>query len=502
VLAPGQPSSVWTLADVPLGYATGHGCAPTPRGLVEGLRRALRFHVEHPPLRGAERASPLPPAPVAAWPPYVEELARLAAAHPHTSAEDLARAVAGRSAGGESSQLVADVFVARELDSAVARGILPGDAHWKRAALNYGYTGFAIPFRVREPSNPTRTDWEPLARHVTRFMLAVAACDEEITDRVFAGETLADRSARVVASGAYLTKAVLGASAGDPPAVHGAPVLAAVAAQLEEIRARFAETSAPLVFEGFCRAVVELLCANVNELSPRVVDNPLVRHAISARTRVAIDRRYAGRAPDCIAAWIRALLAGEGDADEARRVLRLLCYLVDVAPGIGAGATFRAAALWAPATTVTDAMAHALDLTATLADYRFRIANDLSDLAGAAGRDRDAKENAWTILIPRRSSGKSREEALVRAATACEEVASRLDRELHAALAALDALWPSMATMVRRGILVGSRFYSMGHYAELSRTDVGAILDELAETRPQALASAPGADRAPFTRAA
>jgi hypothetical protein len=551
LLAPGQSSSVWTLADMPLGYATGHGCAPTPRGIVEGLRRALRFHVEHPPLRGAERAPPetppqplpkeglgteesreqrgaplpkeglgteesseqrgagdpwrappQPPDPVAAWPPRLEELARLAAAHPHASAEEIARAVAGRGAG-EAPQLVADVFVARELDSAVARGIVPEDAHWKRAALNYGYTGFAIPFRVREPSNPTGTDWEPLARHVTRFMLAVAACDEEITDRVLPGETVADRRARLVACGGYLSKALLGASAGDPPAVHGASVLAAIAADLGGIRARFAETSAPLVLDGFCRAVVDLLRANVNELSPRVVANPLVRPAIPARARVEIDRRYAGRAPDCVAAWIRALLAGEeGDVDEARRVLRLLCYLVDVAPGIGAGATFRAAALWAPAAAVTDAMARALDRTATLADYRFRLANDLSDLAGAAGRDRDAKENAWTILIPRRSSGKSREVALVRAAIACEEVASRLDRELHAALAALDALWPSMATMVRRGILVGRRFYAMGHYAELSRSDVGAILDELEDTRAEAPASGPGAEDAPFTRAA
>jgi pimeloyl-ACP methyl ester carboxylesterase len=39
-----------------------------------------------------------------------------------------------------------------------------------------------------------------------------------------------------------------------------------------------------------------------------------------------------------------------------------------------------------------------------------------------------------------------------------------LERFPENAQRALDALWPSMATMVRRGILVGSRFYAMGHY--------------------------------------
>jgi hypothetical protein len=487
LLAPGQPSSVWKLPDMPLGYASGHGCAPTPRGLVEGLRAALRFHHEHPPLRGRDRVQPAPAneAALAAWPPHIQDLMCIVGDAPCSPAEDIARALAGREAGADC-QLAADVFAARELTSAISRGILSTDAHWKRAALNYCYTGFAIPFRIPEPSNPTGANWEPLARHVTRFMLAVAASDEEITDRVFAGETEEDRRSRLAVSERFLRGVLRGDAADAPPPVHSAARLTAVARHLEEMRAHFKNTSSPLVFDGFCRAMVGLLKANLSETSPTVTDNPFVGRLGSPRTRararVAIELRYAARAPGCIGDRIHALLVAGHDhdhLDDATREVRLLCYLIDVAPGIGAGATFRAAALWTPSEAVTPAMAIALDRVATLVDYRFRLANDLSDLHGSAHGDRDVKENAWTILIPKRSRRRERELALVRAVIACEEAASWLDGALGGALRELDELWPSMAAMVRRGIHVGRRVYSMGHYAEVSRLDIGAILDEL-----------------------
>ncbi|MCC6552270.1 MAG: hypothetical protein IT372_04510, partial [Polyangiaceae bacterium] len=487
LLAPGQPSAVWHLADVPLGYATGHGCAPTPHGLVEGLRKALRFHAANPPLAGAERAGAgaQDEAASAAWPSHIDDLMRAAAERPPSSAEEIARALDGAGAGADA-QLIADVFAAQELRWALDRGLLEADAHWKRAALNYCYTGFAIPFRVPEPTNPTGARWEPLARHLTRFMLVVAASDEAFTDRVFPGEAAGDRRARLLASARFLSEVLRGAAPGAAPEVHGAGLLATIAAYFKDLRARFARTSHPLVFEGFCGAAAGLYAANLNEISPAATDNPLLRRLGSARSRAracaAIERRYIATARTPVGARVRALLAAaaaDHDASgEARRALRLLCYLTDVAPGIGAGASFRAAALWTPAEAVTDAMAAALDRTATLADYRFRLANDLSDLARSAERDRDAKENAWTILLPGRATGRARERALVRAAVTCDTVAAWLDDDLRAALRELDAVWPSMAAMIRRGIHVGERFYSLGHYAELSRRDVGVILDE------------------------
>jgi hypothetical protein len=488
LLAPGQPSSAWKLADVPLGYASGHGCASTPLGLVEGLCRALRFHTDHPPLQGGERANPEAPdeAATAAWPPHIEDLLHIVVEHPRSSAEEIARALDGGD-GSVDRQLVADVFVAQELRWALSRGLLSTDAHWKRAALNYCYTGLAIPFRVPSPSNPTGAFWEPLARHLTRFMLAVAASDEEITDRVFPGETPEDRWARLDVSGQFLARVLLGEAPDATPLVHGAELLSALATHFQELRARFGRTSHPLLFDGFCRAVAGLYAANLNEISHAVTDNLVVRRLGSARSRAcasaAIERRYAARVPACVRDRLRMLVAaaaGEhGDSGEARRALRLLCYLIDVAPSIGAGATFRAAALCSPAEAITDAMVIALDRTATLVDYRFRLANDLSDLAGAADRDHDAKENAWTVLVPKRSTGKARELALVRAAIACDELASWLDDELRGPLRELDATWPSMAAMIRRGIQVGGGFYSLGHYATLSRQEVGAMLDEI-----------------------
>jgi hypothetical protein len=514
LLLPGQPSSVWKLADRALGYASGHGCAATPSGLVEGIEKALRFDADHPALRGADRAdrAPLPEASVAAWPPHIEDLVGLVATRPRASAVEIARELASGDLGSER-QRVADVFVAQELGRAIENGLLPREGHWRRAALNYCYTGFAIPFRVPEPSNSTGLEWEPLARHLTRFMLAVAASDEEITDRVLPGETEEARRARVAASGHFLSIAARGEGVIPPPGIDGAEVLSAIAAELGAIRDRFQGWSHPRVFEGYCRAVEALYRANLSELSPDVAKSPLLRRLGKARGRRgvcgAIERRYAAGAPACVADRIRALCAAVEGADDARatRALRLVCYLRDVAPSIGAGATFRAAALWAPARRVTEAMATALDRVATLADYRFRLANDLTDLAASADRDRDAKENAWTILLPARASGKARELALVHAAIACEEAASWLDGELRLALGDLGALWPSLGAMVKRGIQVGGRFYSMGHYADLSRAEASAILDDLeianvTSLAPKVDAAPPPARSASITRAA
>jgi hypothetical protein len=524
LLAPGQPSSVWQLADLPLGYASAHGCAPTPYGLVEGLRKALRFHAANPPLHGGERATleaPDEPA-TAAWPSHIDDLMGLLVEHGGTPAEEIALAL-DRGDGCADRQLVADVFAAEELRWALSRGLLSRDAHWKRAALNYCYTGFAIAHRAPEPSNnvgrdsafagpsiPTGAQGEPLARHLTRFMLAVAASDEEITDRVFPGETPEDRWARINASARFLSSVVLGEAPRATPGVHGAELLAAIAIYLEELRARFARASHPLVFEGFCRAAVGLYSANLNELWPAVTHNPLVRRLASAPSRAracaALERRYMARAPACVGDRMRMLLAAAGRddeaGDEARRAIRLLCYLTDVAPSIGAGVTFRAAALWTPAQDVTDVMAASLDRVATLIDYRFRLANDLSDLACSADRDRDAKENAWTVLIPKQSSGKGRELALVRAAIACDEIASWLNDEIGGALGELGAVWPNMAAMIQRGIRVAERVYSRGHYAELSRRDMATILDETEGADEGAPAPTPVAGRPVSVRAA
>jgi hypothetical protein len=485
VIAPGQSGYAWRLSGLPLGYANVHTCGPTPAAVAETVVRAVRFHREHPPRLGAARVQTGSDVVARAWSGHIDELMRVVVARDGHSVEEIAQELDLGSSVVDRG-LIADIFVARWLAWARRAGLLPEGAHWQRQALGYVLTGFGIAFRQPSMDDAAGETWEERAGLLTGCMVVLAASDEECSDRTYADESETERSARIGASIRYLVGAIRGKVNRAPPDVRGAAGLAAIAKVWTELFARCEAVGHPAVVASFRAGAEELYRANLSELSPDNVD-ALVRRldhpGSRAEATIAIDLRYVAWAPPPVARRIRELVATDGNLDpegleETRRELRLLCYLGPVAPSIGAGLVFRALGAAEPARAITDEMTERIERVTRLIDYRFRILNDLAFLDDAIRGDRDRKENAWTVLVPKRLGGKTREIAVARALGTCQRVAVWLEEEIRPLVAELDPMWPSLANWIRRGVFIGRRVYEVGHYEQLERDVVLRILDE------------------------
>ncbi len=464
VLAPGQRPPSFTVPDwLALDQANVHACGAAAEDLVAGVRAAQRFSAAHPALLGSDRAPgavPVAPAPVV---------------------------VPRRVATTERDEL-GDRFAERMLAWAGAAGlVLPGDA-WMTAARNYALTAFFIHVRVPTEWDPAGARWEERAELAARYMLLVAAGDEGIFDRSIADETPPLRCARLEQSSRFLRDALAPAGSGSgssaqPPNIEGSALLAALAAQWRALDDQVRAACLPAAAAAFRAGLDDLYRASVAEHRAGIGASPFStppgapvdREALSA----AMEERFAG-APACVAARARELARDPAELHGAagRDELRALVYLAEVSGAIGAGLLFRAAALSAPAASVTRSGLAALDAAATLLDYHVRLSNDVSGFLDSPGGDRDDKENACTILVPRSASGAARAAAMVAALATCRRLAAWLGVEIGGHLARLAAVWPWMAVVFQRGVFVGRRVYEVGHYTTASRAQLRAIFAE------------------------
>ncbi len=439
VLAPGQRSPVFTLPDwLPLGNANVFACEPTAPGVLEGIRAAQRFAAEHPPLLGGDRAPPRAPGAVA----------ERASERDRTGAR----------------------FAAKTLEWAASAGILIPGAAWHRAAVSYALTAFFIHLRVPTEWDEAGERWEARADLTARYMLLVAAGDEGIFDRVIAGETPERRWARLEASAHFLQ----GATSNDGrrarvPDVPGGDLLATIADRWEELLAPHRGSCLPEAEASFRGGLSSLYAGSVAEYRAGIATDH------GALTAEALTRRLA-TAPPCIASRAQALLASASERDA--RELRALLYLAEAGSAIGAGLLFRTAALAAPAWSVTRGSIALLDAATTLLDYHVRLSNDMSGFLESSRGDRDPKDNACTVLVPRKAAGAAREAAVVQALATCRRLAGWLGGEVGDQLDRVAAAWPSMGVILRRGVFVGRRVYEVGHYTTLSPAQMSAIFDE------------------------
>ncbi|WP_437712996.1 hypothetical protein WMF45_44930 [Sorangium sp. So ce448] len=454
LLASGQTGPAFLLPAAPRpGYANVHACAPDVDGWIEGIREAIRFAAAHPALRGASRARQLQSGASAPGSPPAQDLA------PST---------------------LADRFAQAALDRAASAGLLLSDPCFQQAARNYALTAFFTCFGAGLGDDAASSAaWEPGAHLLARYMLTVAAGDEGVFDLELPDEAAPERLARISSSAAFLQRslrceATLGA---PPPPVRA--LVTSIAAQWEEILDRHRDRSHPALLDGWRRGLSDLYEASVKEYLDVVTDNPLVDHLMAggeaARNAAQqVERLYAARGPGSVAMHLRAALARAAGARhvEAARELRLWLYVIDVAPSVGAGLLFRTAALAVQRGDVPEAGLDALDAVASLLDLRVRLANDLASSHGPTGRDRDPKRSALSVMLGARPPASPDEPAYASCLAACREALALLDRELARAIAALDAVWPGLARMVRRGALVGRLVYERGHYATLSREEM------------------------------
>jgi hypothetical protein len=463
VLAPGQRPPLFALPDwLSLGNANVHACDANAEGIIAGIRAAVRFSATHPPLCGRDRGpcSAQAPAPIRS----------------------------ARRQDVSDRDTLGDRFASKTLDWAASAGLLIDDAAFRRAAVNYALTAFFIHFQVPTEWDEEGALWEQRADLTARYMLLVAAGDEGIFDRVFEGETPEQRWARLTASSCFLRGALQSEGSWPRlPRVPGAPLLADLADQWRMLLEPYRGACLPEAEASFRAGLDNLYVASLAEHRPGIASDRLVgQHGESASPAgiaAAIETRFA--TPPCIAARAHTLVAGAQGAGlpGALNELRALLYLAEAGSAIGAGLLFRTAALAAPASCVPPRSIAVLDAATTLLDYHVRLSNDMSGFLASPGGDRDPKDNACTILVPKSSSGPARAAAVIQALATCQRLASWLGDELRGHLGEVASAWPSMGVIFRRGVFVGRRVYEVGHYTTVSRADMSAIFDEAEASR-------------------
>jgi hypothetical protein len=421
--------------------------------MVRGIRETQRFAAAYPPLLGRDRVIT------------------------HITAPRARAPVEQRPRARERDEL-GDRFATKTLEWAASKGLLTNDA-LRTAAVNYALTAFFIHFRIPTEWDEAGVLWEERADLAAKYMLLVAAGDEGVFDRVLPGETPAQRWARLEVSSRFLQGALQGEGRhARPPRVAGAELLATIAAQWREIFDRYrrsCSTAAATSFRaGLSRFYAASLAEHRVDIAPPL---PATAEAIAA----VIKERFTST--PSIAARARALGNGAlAGTIPAANELRMLVHLADVAPAVGAGLLFQAAALGAPAPRVTSRGVRLLDATAVLLDYHFRLSNDMSGFLESSSGDRDPKQNACTILVPRSTSGPARAVATVQALAACQRLRAWLDGEVRGQIERIVEAWPSMGTSLHRGVFIGRRVYEVGHYTTISRAQMSAIFDEADET--------------------
>jgi len=491
IVAPGQTATRLKLA-MPAGAAHAHACAPNAEGLLEALRKAARFPVEHVLLHGADRAEAHSSAAPPPWSrellSFLEETRR----EPERSIESIVRErlPPGENEGAEQRLLV-EAISARALGRALAEGLLLPDEPLRIGDRNYAYTGACMMLRVPDESNPTGSSWEPAAELAIRCMLAVSVGDNGVFDRVLPGESAEAWRARLDSGARYLDAAARGDTTIEPPAGRGHRAAQAIGEQWRQIFAAYPRASAGLVLA--CRdALVRHYRANVRERAPDAVDKPLVRRlglggAPRREAIRAISTRYAAVAPEPVGERIRALLRADSSDprrfEEQKRELRLLMHLVDTAHSIAVEVLFTISALPTPAAFVTDSRLQALIEVGRAADYAFRLANDLASL-GAYGEDRDSnKESSLSILVPRGLSSPRRATAREEAMALGSKTLEWLQGHLRASIARLAEDWPSMAEKIERAVAVGAGVYTLGHYTTLGAREMLELVETILRER-------------------
>jgi hypothetical protein len=492
IITPGQHAESLRFA-MPTGQSHVHSSVATVEGIMDALGRAVRFPIKHVLLHGADRSKSSDLKTRSPWPTDFLDLMHEFSRNPQMSAEAF---VAGR------LQPQADVWTERELliqsisakvlSRALAQGLLLADEPVRQSDRNYAYTGAYMMLRIEDERNPGGLDWERSAEMAIRCMLAISAGDNGVFDRMYPGEIISEWRERLDASAHYLGTIADAEEPGEPSVIRGARLLRVIGEQWRDMLTLHPHTN-PTLVEACRDALRRHYRANQRERADEVVENPLVHWlclgGLPRREAYReIEKRYVATTPEPIGQRIRALLetnVGEPNRFQAvRREMKLLLHLVDTAHSIAVEVLFLFSALTLPKECVTNDRLRTLINVGRLADYAFRLANDLSSLNDTRGGDQDAtKESSLSILIPKISSVSERVEHLRLARELGKTMLQWLEGQLGEAMKHLATLWPSMAVKVLRAVRVGRGVYERAHYTTMSSDEMLTMLEGLdAET--------------------
>lgn len=488
IIAPGQRAGSVRLA-MPAGVAHVHACATNSAHVIEALGNAIRFPIRHVLLYGADRNKAPELAIQSPWPKDLLELMRDVTTKPNESIENIVRAHLPTKCGKlEERTMLIQGISARVLAKALASGLLLPDEPVRQSDRNYAYTGAFMMLRVPDEANPTGRTWERAAEIAIRCMLAISAGDNGIFDRVLPGETTREWHDRLERSARYLDTIANGDAYVEPITSRGGRLVEAVGKEWHELLALGANTSPRLV--AACRdALRRHYRANLRERASAVVDNPLVHWlcigGLPRREAMQeIETRYATTTPFPIGEKIRALLAADVTEEHrfqsVRREMKLVLHLADTAHSIAVEVLFLFSALTTPKECVATERLEALIAVGQLADYAFRLANDLASLDDTIGGDQDqTKESSVSILVPKMSTATERAANVQSARELGKSLLSDLEKHLQNAMVHLHAVWPSMATKVARAVCVGKGVYEQSHYTTMTSDEMMALLKKL-----------------------
>ncbi|HRI62799.1 MAG TPA: hypothetical protein PK156_01130 [Polyangium sp.] len=492
IITPGQHAESLRFA-MPTGPAHVHSSVTTAEGVLDALGRAVRFPVKHVLLHGADRSKANELVVKSPWPADFLELMHEFARHPQMSAEEFVAARLATNADvATERELLIQSISAKVLGKALAQGLLLADEPVRQSDRNYAFTGAFMMLRIADEGNPGGLAWERSAEMAIRCMLAISAGDNGVFDRMYPGESADEWRERLDSSAQYLGTIADNNEPREPSVIRGGRLVRVIGEQWQDMLRLQAHTSCELV-EACRDALRRHYLANQRERAEDVVENPLVHWlclgGLPRREACKeIEQRYAATTPGPVGQRIRALLetnVGEPNRFQAvRREMKLLLHLADTAHSIAVEVLFLFSALTLPKESVTHERLQTLIEVGRLADYAFRLANDLSSLNDARGGDQDpTKESSLSILIPKISSVSERAEHLRLARELGGTILRWLEQQLGAAMQHLASLWPSMAIKVRRAVQVGRGVYEISHYTTMTSDEILTLLRGLdAET--------------------
>lgn len=500
IITPGQQNGCVRLA-MPVGQAHVHSCVVTPDHVLAAVRRAIRFPIKHVMLHGADRSTAATLASSSPWPLQLLDTMHEIGPHAMSTAEDFVRArrPANVDADTENEWLIRTIS-AKVLGRALGDGLLLPDEPIRQSDRNYAYTGAYMMLRIADEGNPDGLSWEPAAEIAIRCMLAISTGDNGVFDRMYPGEETRQWHKRLETSAQYLTAIAQTKTRLPVPATRDARLLRAIGKQWQTMLAPRTETHPELV--AACRdALRRHYLANMRERSAEVVDNPLVHWlclgGLPRREAFReIEKRYVQTTPAPVGQRIRFLLETDVTNDACFQAVRLemmlLLHLSDTAHSIAVEVLFLFCALTTPAEALTPQRLETLVRVGQVADYAFRLANDLASLRDDLGGDQDrTKESCLSILIPKLSSPSDRASQVRRTRELGTTILAWLEAHLGKTLGHLRTIWPSMATKVMRAIRVGKAVYAEAHYTTLSEDAMMTLLRKL-ETEGRPLKATPG----------
>ncbi|HLG25781.1 MAG TPA: hypothetical protein VI588_03255 [Candidatus Gracilibacteria bacterium] len=501
ILAPGQQSGFYLKADPLSEYATVFYCDPTPEGVVEGTRKAVRFSQSHRPLRGAERnleiaRSGMPNEVPDEFKIYTS-LTPFLSADGDDDLEGLADVLHDPSSDRQHNRynMLGDLLAAKILLWVRTKGITFDRPVELRAFINYTLTSYFLTYYPdHQRWDQVSENWQKAAESVSRYMALVYLMDDRLYDAP------AEDPKQHYSFLDSVTK-IFTASVEDkeipedelPELGDKANVVLALADSFRSLSLDLKASSNEKCYSRWKASMAELFTSHLKEwdkhvLSVTAVD--LLRDDFEKK--IAMFRSVLLRR--CHSGYVRGkiedniLTMKDGTEDEKKRAansLKFYAYLQEAGPSIGAKPVYETLlAVSSPDLSAHPGAEAAYEELCYLNNMYYRLANDFAELYRASD-DKEQNDDATKYLYRTHldASGNS-SVALIKTLSEIQRILKELWGEIVEKRQAFFSQYGSdkrilpIAVSFMRADIV-QLFYKGTHYREAKREDVANFFEQL-----------------------